>query len=143
MMAAAGKRRKHKRYMALYREGSPATCFYVLQSGTLHETALSGVDRVLTASGLPEAPFALFGMEALFGRPRASTIVAQSDVAVLKFSAVDLNIREDGAAKVARKVFNAFVEAELMHMALFAGVTPKQLKQANQRPPPESPHPAQ
>jgi len=129
MMASAGKRRSHKRYTAVYREASPATCFYVLKSGMLHETSPGGVDRYLSASGGPESPFVLFGMESLLGRPRASTVVAHTDAFVLKFSAVDLNVREDGAAKVARKVFNAFVEAELMHMALFAGVTPKQLKQ--------------
>lgn len=40
-----------------------------------------------------------------------------------------MQVREDGAAKVARKVFDAFVETELSRMSLFATVTPKQLKQ--------------
>lgn len=129
MMASAGKRRSHKRYTAVYREASPATCFYVLKSGMLHETSPGGVDRYLSASGGPESPFVLFGMESLLGRPRASTVVAHTDAFVLKFSAVDLNVREDGAAKVAQKVFNAFVEAELCHMSLFQGVPSKLLKQ--------------
>lgn len=38
-------------------------------------------------------------------------------------------MREDGASKVARKVFNAFVEGELGQMALFRGIPTKQLKQ--------------
>ena len=129
MIASSGKRRMHKRYTALYREGSPATCFYILKAGAVHEHSLAGVDRTITVERRADAQFVLFGMEALLGRPRACTVDAMEDVDIIKFSAVDLNIREDGAAKVARKVFNAFVESELSQMTLFNSLSTKQLKQ--------------
>ena len=43
-------------------------------------------------------------MEALLGRPRASTISALEGVCVLKFPASGLNISEHGAVRVAKKV---------------------------------------
>ena len=52
-----------------------------------------------------------------------STVDAIEDVEVIKFTAVDLNIKEDGAAKVARKVFNAFVEAEVRGVAACLATT--------------------
>ena len=52
-----------------------------------------------------------------------------ADCDVIKFPAVDLNIREDGAAQVARKVFDAFVQTELQAMSVFQGVSQRQLKQ--------------
>ena len=133
MMAAAGKRRKHTRYSSLYREGSLATSFYILTGGVLRESSVGGGAnrelRVDRKAGGSSSGFVLFGMESLLGRPRASTIDVMEDADVIKFTAVDLNIQQDGAVKVARKVFNAFVEGELCHMALFNGVAPRVLKQ--------------
>ena len=83
MLASAGKRRRHKRYVHLYREGSPATCFYVLKSGTLHETAVGGGARTLHVPRRADAPFVLFGMEALLGRARAATVSCLDDAEVL------------------------------------------------------------
>ena len=77
----------------------------------------------------PNAPFVLFGKESLLGRPRGSSVDCVADCDVIKFPAVDLNIREDGAAQVARKVFDAFVQTELQAMSLFQGVSQRQLKQ--------------
>lgn len=132
MMASAGKRRSHKRYTGVYREGSIASSFYVLTAGTVKESSVSGVSRTITCERRPNAPYLLFGMEALLGRPRASTIVCGTDVELIKFPAVELNIREDGAAQVARKVFDAFVQSELQSMSLFKGVTQRQLKSVAQ-----------
>ena len=39
MMASAGKRRSHKRYTGVYREGSIASSFYVLTAGTVKESS--------------------------------------------------------------------------------------------------------
>ena len=59
---------------------------------------------------------------------------ALGDAEVIRFGTGNLNLREDGAAKVAQRIFNLFVEAELCHMELFARVPPKALKQARARP---------
>ena len=90
---------------------------------------MSGVSRTITCERT-NAPYLLFGMEALLGRPRASTIVCGTDVELIKFPAVELNIREDGAAQVAQ--FDAFVQSELQSMSLFKGVTQRQLKSVAQ-----------
>ena len=37
-------------------------------------------------------------MESLLGRPRQSTLSCLEDVEIIKFSAVDLNVKEEGAA---------------------------------------------
>ena len=129
MMASAGKRRTHKRYTKLYREGAPAAAFYILKSGTVQETSIAGVDTTTTVERRPDAKFVLLGMESLLGRPRQSTLSCLEDVEIIKFSAVDLNVKEEGAAKVARKVFESFVSDELSHMPLFRTISPKQLKQ--------------
>ena len=50
------------------------------------------------------------------------------DCAVLKFPASDLNIRRDGAEQIARKVFNAFLEAELAHTYCFRGMASRSIK---------------
>ena len=123
----AGKRRTVKRYTHVYRENALATCFYILKKGSFLETTVDGkTEQVVTAE---RGQFLLFGMESLLGRPRNSTIRALGDLDVMKFTATDLNIKEDGAVKVARKVFDAFVEGELCHMSLFKGVSTKQMKQ--------------
>lgn len=147
MMASAGVRRQLSRYAVLYREGALATCFYVLVGGTLLEQSLqphwkepelrpgerrppgySRHKRTLHCEKRAGASFLLFGMEALVGRPRQSTITVLEDCAVLKFPASDLNIRRDGAEQIARKVFNAFLEAELAHTYCFRGMASRSIK---------------
>ena len=116
-----------QRYSVLYREAASATCFYVLIGGTLLEhsntptwtppepkpgerenrSRFARERRTLTCDRRANCVFTLFGMEALLGRTRSSTISVLDDAEVLKFHASDLNIRKDGAAKVARKVRTA------------------------------------
>ena len=131
----------------LYREAASSTCFYVLVGGNLKEHSLEPVwkepplkpghrrpkgyrrdTRHLVASKRPGSTFTLFGMEALVGRPRQSTVSVLGECEVLKFAADDLNIRRDGAEKIARKVFNAFLEGELGYTYPFRGMPPRQLK---------------
>ena len=47
----------------------------------------------------------------------------------MRFAANDLNVQQDGASKIARKVFHTFVEGELTAMSLFDGLPSKTLKQ--------------
>lgn len=148
MMSSAGVRRRLARYNVLYREGASATCFYVLVGGSVLEHSLDPQwkepelppghrrpkgyrrdQRTLSCSRRPGVKYTLFGMEALVGRPRTSTISVLDDCEILKFSAENLNIRKDGAAKVARKVFDAFLEGELAHTYAFRGMPSKRLKQ--------------
>lgn len=147
MMASAGQRRKLPRYSVLYREAATATCFYVLTGGAMLEHSLAPAwktpkrrpgerrsqqprdQRTIAVERRPGCRFALFGLEALVGRPRQSTMSVVEEVDVLKFPAAELNILRDGADKIARKVFNAFLEGELAHTWCFRGVTPSRLKQ--------------
>jgi CRP-like cAMP-binding protein len=148
MMASAGVRRKLSRYNVLYREGAAATCFYVLVGGTLLEHSLDPQwreeplrpgkrrpkgyrrdTRHLRCAKGAGREYTLFGMESLVGRPRTSTISVLGDCEVLKFAAENLNIRKDGAAMVARKVFDAFLEGELSHTYALRGMPSKRLKQ--------------
>jgi len=131
LMASAGKRRTHKRYDVLYREGAPAYAFWVLTRGAVLENSSTGGEPVThtcvrTAEG--GRGYVLFGMEALYGRPRATSISALCDVEVIKFSTAGLNMTDQSAVKVAKKVFHTFVEGELSHMSLFRGLPPKTLK---------------
>lgn len=150
-----GIKRKHCRYAAVYREGAASSCFFVLVKGRLEERSAStglGADvgvpavwgprilgepkakrekRVLAASGRPGSCYVLFGMEALLGRTRTSSVSALEDSEVLTFVASDLHLhlRKDGVAHVARKVFDCFVEAELRHTTPFRDMPARQLKQ--------------
>ena len=155
MLASAGKRRRHARYAALYREGADAKAFYVLTGGKLDERQLAGTlgDDV----GLPPPPgprilqprsrgrerrtiacdrkagceYVLCGVEGLLDRPRASTMTCIDDVEVLTFNCneLHLHLRPDGVAKVKRKLFEATVESELVHTALFKGLPHRVLKE--------------
>ena len=150
MMASAGMRHKIDRYGVLYREGAAATCFYVLTGGAVLEQSLDPVwkepelkpgkkrekgyrrdRRTLECDKRPGSTFTLFGMESVVGRPRTSTISVLGDgCEVLKFPASNLNIRRDGAAAIARKVFNSFLEGELAATTAFKGTLPRALKEA-------------
>ena len=135
------------RYGVLYREGAVSTCFYVLIGGSLLEQSLSPTwkapplkagerrprgarddRRTLECDRRPNCAFTLLGMEALVGRPRASTVSVLHDCELLKFAASDLNIRRDGADKIARRVFNAFLEGELAATSAFKGLPSKRLR---------------
>lgn len=147
MMASAGQRRKLGRYSVLYREAAISTCFYVIIGGSLLEQSLSptwkhpplkpgqmrpkGVRkdrRNLVCDRRAGCVFTLIGMESVVGRPRTSTITVLEDTELLRFQATDLNIRRDGAAQIARKVFNAFLEGELAATSAFKGLPSKALK---------------
>ena len=148
MMAASGVRRKFQRYNCLYREGATATCFYVLVGGGVLEQSSSPAwkepelapgkrrppgyrrdRRLLTCPKRAGSKFTLLGMESLVGRKRDSTItVLDEGCELVRFQAGSLNIRSDGAAQVARKVFNAFLEGELAHTHAFRGLPMKQVK---------------
>ena len=101
MMASSGKRRRQARYSTLYTEGSPASCFFVLTSGTLIETISTEREaKRHTVERKPGHAFFLFGMESMLGRRRKSTLRAESDAEVVRFAAAELNIQNDGAVKV-------------------------------------------
>lgn len=130
MMASAGKRRSQKRYDVLYREGAPSHNFFVLVRGSIAEQSTTTSEIVThTASRTGGSRgYVLFGMEAIHGKPRASTISALADVEVIKFSTSGLNMSDSNASKVAQKVFHSFVEGELSCMSLFKGLAAKTLK---------------
>lgn len=137
MLASSGVRQRHSRYSVLYREGASSSCYYVLVSGRLSEHALGhnlGADLGVPLPRGPSRPlprgrerrvvacttgaypqFVLFGTEALFGRPRASTISALETCDVLKFHTSDLsaNLRKDGYEKVQRILFDMYLATEL------------------------------
>jgi len=129
MLSSSGKRRYLKRYTALYREGSTASNFYILVQGVLDERQVSRPSSLVQCDGRPHSKYTLFGMDALLGQPRTSTMMAEQDCELIVFPAHQLNIREDGAATVARKVFESFVEGELSHMAPFADLSHRILRQ--------------
>ena len=132
MMASAGVHRKKKKYAVLYREGAPATCFFLLRSGAVQEKSSAengGINRVLSKPYYkPEMPYVLIGTEALFGKARSSTVEALENCELLRFEAHDLNIKSEGAARVARKVFDLFVINELQCTPAFATCRPRQLR---------------
>ena len=77
--------------------------------------------------------YVLFGLETLVGRERESTLLAMSDVDVIRFNssntilggdtfARSLKLDAKAAAKVAKRIFHAFVYGELSPMQLFHGV---------------------
>ena len=146
MMASAGVRRKLSRYNVLYREGATATCFSCWCRGPSSSTrstlsgrsphwapgsdgqgATGGTRHLRCAKGAGRT-YTLFRMESLVGR-RARRRSPSSTTARSSFAAENPNIRKDGAAMVARKVFDAFLEAELAHTYSFRGMPSKRLKQ--------------
>ena len=130
MMASSGRRQLLKRYTVLYREGSMGSRFYILVKGLIETSAHGGRSTRIDCDGTrPNGGYELLGVESLLGRPRAATLRLAHDCELIVFSASHLNVREDGAAAVARKVFEAFVEGELSHMTQFADVPPRTLKQ--------------
>jgi len=130
MMASSGRRQLLKRYTVLYREGSMGSRFYILVKGLIETSAHGGRSTRIDCDGTrPNGGYELLGVESLLGRPRAATLRLAHDCELIVFSASHLNVREDGAAVVARKVFEAFVEVELSHMTQFADVPPRTLKQ--------------
>jgi CRP-like cAMP-binding protein len=129
MLVSSGKLRKYARYSTLFHEGSASTSFYILTGGCIRERSLRGADCYHTVHRGPHSSYFVFGMDALLGRPRSSSVQAITNVDVIRFSATGLNISTDGAAKVAKKVFDLFVEGELSHMALFSNINARQLKQ--------------
>lgn len=83
--------------------------------------------------------YVLFGLETLVGRARESTLLAMSDVDVIRFNssntilggdtfARSLKLDAKAAAKVAKRIFHAFVFGELSRMQLFHGVMAKTLR---------------
>ena len=48
---------------------------------------------------------------------------------LLKFNASDLNIRQDCAGMVAKRIFESFVESELREMELFRDLSTRQMKE--------------
>jgi len=155
MLSSAGRRRRHARYAALYREGAVAKAFYVLTAGKLEERQVAaGLGDDI---GIPPPPgprilqekrkgrerravvcprgagceYVLFGTEALLGKPRASTMSCSDDVEVLTFNAdeLHLHLRPDGVAKVRRKLFETMVEAELVHTDLFRDLPSRSVRE--------------
>ena len=83
--------------------------------------------------------YVLFGLETLVGRERESTLLAMSDVDVIRFNssntilggdtfARSLKLDAKAAAKVAKRIFHAFVYGELSPMQLFHGVKENTLR---------------
>jgi len=130
MMASSGRPQLLKRYTVLYREGSMASRFYILVKGLIEVSAHGTRPTRIGCDGTrPNGGYELLGIESLLGRPRSATLRLVHDCELIVFSASHLNVRKDGAAAVARKVFEAFVEGELSHMTQFADVPPRTLKQ--------------
>jgi len=132
MMAAAARTLKLPRYRTLFREGSHSTNFYILAKGCLTQRIYTQgllTKNVIRCSGDPVSKFALLGVEVLTSKPRSSHVTASEDSELLKINSSQLNIRQDGAGKVAQRIFESFVESELREMELFADLSSKQMKE--------------
>ena len=124
MLATGGVFRTVPRYTAIYRQEAEARSFFILAQGSVCLSREKDTHAELPAmlSIKPGAVGRCFGLESLSSMRRQTTATALDDCTLIVFSMANISVGEGGAAAIAHKVFEHFLDSELAAMSLFQGI---------------------